>query len=123
MTLPADAIQNAVLAVTKDWAKQRKAEERNRNAIFNRRSRLVRSDRVTIREAAFEFMEKAYLAASDNGRLPAKARQIMYAARPHILMATGKESIDDGYFTQQLLPDFIDAHPETCAAWDVVWDA
>jgi hypothetical protein len=38
MTSPADAIRNSVRSVTKDWAKQRKAEERNRNAAFNRLS-------------------------------------------------------------------------------------
>ena len=31
------------------------------------------------------MMEAAYMLASDNGQLPAKARQIMYAARPRVL--------------------------------------
>jgi hypothetical protein len=68
---PAEAIRAGVITVTKDWAKQRKAEERNRNAVLNRRIRLMPSYRVTIRDAAFEVMEAAYLKASDNGRLPA----------------------------------------------------
>ena len=38
MTAPVDAIKSTVQSVTKDWAKQRKAEERNRNAAFNRLS-------------------------------------------------------------------------------------
>ena len=59
MTNPADAINGAVRAVTKDWAKQRKAEERDRNAVLNRRARLVRSTRLTIKDAAFEVMGKA----------------------------------------------------------------
>ena len=80
MTSPTDAIRGAVRSVTKDWAKQRKAEERNRNAALKRRIRLMPSYRVTLREAAFEVMEVAYLAASDGGSLPVKPRQIMYAA-------------------------------------------
>jgi hypothetical protein len=119
----ADAITAAVTSVTKTWTKQRKAEERNTNAELRRYDRLVRSDRVTIQDAAWEVMEDAYAAASDNGRLPTKPRQIMYAARPKILEITGRDSIDDAYFTQALLPDFIESHPELCEDWDIVWDA
>ena len=90
MTSPADAIKGAVRSVTKDWARQRKAKERDRNGALGRRCRLVRSARVTIREAAFEVMEEAYLAASDNGSLPVKPRQIMYVAQPQILGMTGE---------------------------------
>jgi hypothetical protein len=61
---PADAISAAVQAVTKDWAKQRKAEERSRSATANRYDRLVRTRWVSLRDAAFEVMEAAYLAAS-----------------------------------------------------------
>lgn len=67
MTSPADAISGAVRAVTKDWAKQRKAEKRDRNAVLNRRVRLVRSTRQTIKDAAFEVMAKAYEAATGGG--------------------------------------------------------
>ena len=77
MTSAADAIKDAVRGVTKDWARQRKAEERNRNAAMNRRARLTPSYRVTLREAAFEAMEDAYFEASSGGRLPVKPRQIM----------------------------------------------
>jgi hypothetical protein len=71
-------------------------------------------------------MEDAYLKASDNGdgpRLPAKARQIMYQARPFILKMTGKSEFRDGYFTQTLLPQYMLDHPEQTADWDVVYDA
>jgi hypothetical protein len=73
-------------------------------------------------------MEWAYLKASANpGRspphLPANARQIMYAARPKILALTGAEKFVDSYFTQNLLPDFVEANPRLCADWDVVFDA
>jgi hypothetical protein len=118
----AETITSLVTNVTKDWTKQRKAEERDRNRQFRRYDYLVREDRVTIRDAAWEVMEEAYNKASDNGRLPARPRQIMYAARPRILELTGKDSLDDRYFTQTLLPDYLNEHPET-AEWDVVWDA
>jgi len=113
MTDPADAIRGAVCAVTKDWARQRKAEERDRNAVLNRRVRLVRSARYTIKEAAFEVMAKAYEAASGGGQLPVKPRQIMYRARPYILRAS--------YFTQSLLIEYMEV--KDCSDWDIIWDA
>ena len=60
---------------------------------------------VTIKAAAYSVMAKAYRIASDNGRLPANARQIMYAARPFILQATRTDRLNDKRFTQELLPD------------------
>jgi hypothetical protein len=121
MSSPAEAIRNAVQFVTKDWAKQRKAEERNRNAIYHRRFRLMRSERVTLREAAFEVMEEAYFKASGNGTLPTKPRQIMYAARPHILEITGERELSGSYFSQTLLIDYMEEYD--CDHWDVIWDA
>jgi len=117
----ARSLSEAVTNVTKSWAKQRKAEERNRGAIHYRRMRLVREDRITIREAAFSVIEDAYLKASDDGSLPTRPRQIMYAARPQILSITGQPTLDDRYFTQTLLPDYINEHGAD--DWDVVWDA
>jgi hypothetical protein len=124
-TKPADlvaSITDAVRDVTGHWARQRKAEDRDRSRELHRWDRLVRSDRVTIREAAFSVMEAAYLKASDDGRLPARPRQIMYAARPEILGLTGRDTLDDRYFTQTLLPDYVNEHTDA-ARWDIVWDA
>ena len=67
-------------------------------------------------------MEAAYLKASAGGTLPANARQIMYAARPDILALTGKDEIDDAYFTQTLLPDYITEYGLE-DSWDVAYDA
>src|SRR5262249_54392732 len=110
MTAPADAIKDAVRSVTKDWAKQRKAEERSRHAESNRRLRLVHTARVTVREAAFEVMKAAYMKASDNGSLPTKPRQIMYAARPTILAMTGEPDLSGSYFSQTLLIDYMEEY-------------
>mgnify|MGYP001174113411 CR=1 FL=1 len=75
--------------------------------------------RYTVRDAAWDVMEEAYLKASGGGRLPAHARQVMYAARPAIQERTG-QTLSDQYFTQTLLPDYIE---ETGADWNVVYDA
>src|SRR5215471_11653358 len=116
------AMKSATEAVTKTWTRQRKAEERAASAAANREARLCRVPRsITIREAAFQVMEQAYLAASDNGRLPVRPRQIMYRARPLILEMIEEGGFDDAYFTQVLLVDYMEEYD--CATWDVVWDA
>jgi hypothetical protein len=82
-----------------------------------------RPDRsLSIKAAAWSVMEKAYGIASGEGRWPANARQIMYAARPTILSLTGKDKLDDAYFTQTLLPDYVTEH-EKETEWDVVLDS
>jgi len=78
---------------------------------------------VSIKDAAYEAMSDAYLKASANGTLPANARQIMYAARPHILERTGHAKLKDTYFTQTLLPAFMEEFPGIVEGWDVVYDA
>jgi hypothetical protein len=78
---------------------------------------------MSVTDAAWAVMEDAYLKASDNGTLPAKARQIMYAARGEILQLTGLKKFSDKYFTQTLLPDYLQSFPEETASWDVVYDA
>lgn len=121
--MKAGTITNAVLAVTNDWAKQRKAEERSEAARERRLERMTRPvRRMDQKEAAARYMEQAYNKVSDDGRLPAKARQIMYAARPYIQDETGKP-LSDAYFTQTLLPDYIRDHPGQCHNWNVVFDA
>ena len=59
------------------------------------------------------------MAASANDTLPANPRQIYYAARPSVLKATGKATLDSGYFTQTLLVDYVE---ERGVDWDIVWD-
>jgi hypothetical protein len=120
---PAKAIADLVEGVTGKWAKQRKAEERDHYARQRRYERMVRYDRpVSLKDAADQVLQQAYMAASANGTLPANPRQIMYAARPEILAITGKDYLDSQYFTQTLLTDYIREHWTTCANWDVAWD-
>ena len=59
------AIFDAVRSVTLTWARQRKAEEREASRVSRRRDALVRSRRMTIREAAWLVMPRAYLKANE----------------------------------------------------------
>ena len=79
---------------------------------------------MTVKEAAYQVMEQAYMKASSNNTLPANARQIMYAARPLIIRLTGNISPwkNTATFTQKHLPNFIAEHPELCQDWDVAFD-
>jgi hypothetical protein len=65
-------------------------------------------------------MTEAYMAASSNGRLPATARQVFYKARPKIMELTDNRPLMSQYFTQTLLPNYINEHG---LRWDVVFDA
>jgi hypothetical protein len=116
----ADRLKDSVLAVTKDWAKQRKAEERHARAAVNRETKLTRaSDYYNFKSAAYEIMEEAYLKASANSTLPGSARQVMYQARPFIQEMMGGQQLNDQYFCQQLLPDYIEEYGED---WDITYD-
>jgi hypothetical protein len=116
----AERLKDSVLSVTKDWAKQRKAEERHASALANRRDRLVRaSDYYNFKSAAFEVMKRAYMAASADGKLPTGARQVMYQARPFIQDKMGGQQLNDQYFTQTLLPDYME---ERGVTWDITYD-
>jgi hypothetical protein len=81
---------------------------------------MTREPRTTQKEAAWEVMGQAYMAASGNGTLPASARQIFYQARPKIMAMTEDRELAYGYFSQTLLPDYIEEHE---LDWNVVYDA
>src|SRR6266480_2143205 len=55
-----------------------------------------------------------------NDILPASARQIFYQARPKIMAMTDDKELVYGYFSQTLLPDYIEEHG---VDWNVVYDA
>jgi DNA topoisomerase VI subunit B len=126
LALPSEVgreIEDLVEGVTKDWYAQRKREEKEASRKYERRDRLASTKKISIKDAAWQVMEEAYQKASDSGALPAQPRQIMYAARPFILTMTGKDTLDDAYFTQTLLVDYVNEHTDPCANWDIVWDA
>ena len=119
----ADSLASAVRKTTKDWAAIKKQEERDRRSAARLLEKYIvgRSQRTTIKEAAYAVIPDAYRKAR-GGRYAVNARQLMYAARPVIQETTG-QPLSDTYFTQTLLPDYIREHPGETADWDVVYDA
>jgi hypothetical protein len=116
----ADDIVDAVQTATSKWTRQKKSEERHPGNIRYRVSRMTREPRTTQKDAASEILEEAYMAASNNNKLPAKARQIFYQARPKIMALTENKELAYNYFSQTLLPDYVEEHG---VDWDVVYDA
>jgi hypothetical protein len=116
----ANDILDVVETATSKWTRQKKSEERHPGMVRYRTSRMTREPRTTQKEAAWEVMEQAYMAASGNNTLPAMARQIYYQARPKIMALTEDKELQYGYFSQTLLPDYIDEHG---VDWNVVYDA
>jgi hypothetical protein len=114
----ASAIIAGLRAVTKDWARQRKAEERDRSRRANRYYALVRQRESSVKELAYEVMKEAYMKTSANDTLPALVRQVFYQARPLVQKKTDKP-LDDQYFTQTLLPDYM---REYKVNWKIVYD-
>jgi hypothetical protein len=113
-------IIDAIEKGTAKWAKTKKSEERHPGYVSYRRARMTMARRTSQKEAAEQVMEEAYMLASANGTLPAGARQVMYAARPKIQELTGGKRLDDQYFCQTLLPNYME---ENGVDWDVVFDA
>src|SRR5437899_10321710 len=111
---------DALASATRKWTRQRKSEERHPGMIRYRMSRMTREPRTTQKEAAWQILEEAYMAASGNGTLPALARQIFYQARPKIMAMTEDKELAYGYFSQTLLPDYVEEHG---VDWNVVYDA
>jgi hypothetical protein len=116
----ADDMIDAVATATNKWTRQKKSEERHPGNVRYRMSRMTREPRTTQKEAAWEIMKPAYMAASSDGKLPAKARQIFYQARGKIMAMTDDKELAYGYFSQTLLPNYVEEHS---VDWDVVYDA
>src|SRR5258706_10089940 len=95
----ANDILDAVETATSKWTRQKKSEEKHPGMIRYRVSRMTKEPRTTQKEAAWQIMEEAYMAASSNGRLPALARQIYYQARPKIMAMTNDKELQYGYFS------------------------
>lgn len=116
----ANDILDAVETATSKWTRQKKSEERHPGMIRYRMSRMTKEPRTSQKEAAWQIMEEAYLKASANDTLPALARQIFYQARPKIMEMTEDKELAYGYFSQTLLPDYIE---DEGVSWNVVYDA
>jgi hypothetical protein len=118
----ANDMLDAVETATRKWTRQKKSEERHPGMVRYRASRMTREPRTSQKDAAWQVMEAACMAASTNNTLPAKVRQIFYQARPKIMALTDDKELNYGYFSQTLVPDYIEEHPEA-QSWNVVYDA
>jgi hypothetical protein len=116
----ANDIIDCIETATAKWTRQRKSEERYPRNVRYRYSRMTSVPRTSQKEAAWSVLEYAYMKASANGTLPASARQIYYQARPKIMAMTEQKQLQYGYFSQTLLPDYIEEHG---VFWRVVYDA
>jgi hypothetical protein len=112
----ADDILDITKKVTKEWTKQRKAEDRGRRARHTRE--YIYSDRVNFTDVADEILPEGYAHASGNGRYTVDKRQFYYAVRDKFLEATGRE-ISADYFSQNLLVKYMNQHPEETAGWKI----
>jgi len=117
-----DDLGSALKKVGGKWKRAKRHADKNDRVTTPRlhRMRYYAEPKESIRDVAFEVMESAYMKASSNGKYPANARQIYYAARPEILSRLDKNELGSQYFTQTILKDYMEEHRP---AWDVVWDA
>jgi hypothetical protein len=77
-----------------------------------------------LKAAAYEAIPQAYMAASDNGRLPANVRQIFYQVRPLVMAVTGGNIWkNSSTFTQNVFQSYLRDNPEETSDWDIVYDA
>jgi hypothetical protein len=116
MSISAADIMAVIKPVTKEWTKQRKAEERGRRSRFSRE--YIYSDRVNFSDVAHEILPGGYAHASGNGRYTVDKRQFYYAVREEFLEKTGREITAD-YFSQTLLVKYMNQHPEETADWKI----
>lgn len=113
-----DDLAKCLMGVTKEYTKQRKAEERNSRAFANRE--YMYSDRVNFTDVAGRILPAAYRKASGDGQYPASKRQVYYAAREEFRIATGRK------ITQQrcntLLLQYMNTHTSITSSWRVTAD-
>lgn len=116
----ADDVKTGLTKNLATFTKQRIAEEKHSGALRFRTSRMREVRGVYIVEAVNAVMTASYMKASDDNKLPAKARQVYYVVRPLVEARLGKP-LDYSYFSQTLLPDYIAKH-EHAKTWNIVYD-
>jgi hypothetical protein len=116
MSIAAADILGITRSVTREWTKQRKAEERGRRTRASRQ--YVYSGRVNFTDVADDILAAGYAHASGNGRYTVDKRQFYYAVRDQFREATGRE-IEAGYFSENLLVKYMNQHPDETAHWKI----
>jgi hypothetical protein len=115
------ALLEAIRKIAAKWIKLRQREDRG-HAAGDRDLSAKPPRRMSIRDAVWQELPAAYARASSDGARPVRARQVYYAIRPRVLELTGKGVLGDGYFSAQLLPEFLQARPNLVAAWRILFD-
>ena len=105
--------------VTKEWARQRKSEERGQRSRSSRRD--VYSTRVNCTDVSGLILPEAYAHASGDGKYTVSQRQLYYASRQRFRDWTGVD-ISYANFANKVLVKYINAHPET-SDWKITADA
>jgi len=118
MSVTPDDILSVTRSVTKEWTKQRKAEERRTRSRDSRA--YVYSDRVNFTDVMDEILPQAYAFASGDGRYSVSKRQFFYACREQFREATGRE-LRYGTF-KRLLVQYMNRNRDRTAAWKVTAD-
>ncbi len=113
--MKAQEIVKAIEAVTKEWTKRRKKEERK-----NRPNRTFRNASIFHTDVAGEILPKAYAHGSGDGKFTLAKRNFYYAAREHFAKATGKEITYDRFKT--ILLQFMNRNPKQTAEWKITAD-
>ena len=105
----ANDILDCVETATAKWTKQKKSEERHPGNIRYRVSRMTQRAAHDPERGGVERPGSGLHGRERRGeRLPAMARQIYYQARPKIMALTDDKELQYGYFSQTLLPDYIE---------------
>jgi hypothetical protein len=114
-----DALETAA----SKWTRQKKSEERHPGMVRYRVSRMTKEPRTSQKDAWAGIALEVYTLVAGPRNLPALVRQLFYKARPKIMAATDDKELGYGYFSQTLVPDFIEDHPAETKHWNVVYDA
>jgi hypothetical protein len=114
-----DAIFAVTKSVTKEWTRQRKAEEKGSRS---RQARVyVYSDRVCFTDVAEDILPGAYAHASGDGTYSVSKRTFYYACRNEFQERTG-QPLKYEYFANTLLVQFLNQNPDLTAGWRVTAD-
>jgi hypothetical protein len=114
-----DALFDVTKKVTKEWTKQRLAEERGRRSRCSRA--YVYSDRVNFTEVCNRILPGAYEHASGDGKYSVSKRQLYYACREQFRKLTGRQLFYD-YFANKLLAKYKNRNPDKVSKWKLTAD-
>ncbi len=105
--------------VTKEWTRQRRAEERGNRTRGSRED--IYNSRVNFTDVTSEILPRAYAHASGDGQYSVAKRQLFYSCREAFRKAVGRQPEYD-YFAGKLLTQFINKNPKLVVDWKITAD-